>query len=143
MTNLERLYEQASRDGIAVENFPLPQNASIALEIDGKYYIGIDPKRFDTRTEEAECLAHEIGHCQTKSLYPIGETCRRRYERRAEVWAITRLIPQKRFLHAIRQGCREVWEFAEELGTSYAFAEKVVAYYLAKLSNNPAKRSSL
>ena len=69
MTNLERLYEQASRDGIAVENFPLPQNASIALEIDGKYYIGIDPKRFDTRTEEAECLAHEIGHCQTKSLY--------------------------------------------------------------------------
>ena len=130
MTLLERLYEQAESEGIAVTRFSLPATASAAVFIDGRYYIGIDPSRFETRMEEAECLAHEIGNCRTDALYSLGETRRKKSEKRADEWAILTLIPPKRFREAIRSGCREVWEFAEELGTSYAFAEKVVTYYL-------------
>lgn len=132
MTELEKLYDQAFRDGISVSHFPLPQTASVALCIEGKYYIGIDKKHFETSVEERECLAHEIGHCRTDSFYKTGEKSRKRHERRAEEWAILHLIPPSRFQRAIQNGCREIWEFAEELGTSYAFAEKVVAYYLSK-----------
>ena len=130
MTVLETLYEQALAQGIAVERFSFPQTASAAVFINGKYYIGIDRSHFDTSAEEAECLAHELGHCQTGALYAIGATTRKKQEKRADEWAILRLIPKASFYKAIENGCREIWEFAEELGISYRFAEKVVAYYL-------------
>lgn len=134
MTTLERLYAQAEEDGIAVSHFRLPKTVSCALLVDGKYYIGIDRKRLATSYEEAECLAHELGHCRTDTLYALGEKNRKRAERRAEEWAITRLVSPSRFKRALKNGCREVWEFAEDLGTSCAFAEKVVRYYLARAS---------
>ncbi len=132
MTTLERLYEQAKEDGIAVSHFHLPQTVSCAVCIDGKYYIGIDRKRLATSYEEAECLAHEIGHCHTDTFYTVGEKNRKRSERRAEEWAITRLVSHDRFNRALQNGCREIWEFAEEFGTSYPFTEKVVRYYLSQ-----------
>ena len=134
MTTLERLYEQARVEGIAVKNFPLPKTISTAVRIDGRYYIGIDRSRLETSYEEAECLAHELGHCRTDSFYPLGASHRKKLENKAEEWAILRLISFKRFLLALKSGCREVWEFAEELGISYPFAEKVVRYYLTKLT---------
>lgn len=132
MTTLERLYAQAEASGIQISPFRLPQTVSCAALIDGKYYIGIDTKQIPTSCEEAECLAHEIGHCHTDTFYAVGETARKRAEKRAEEWAITRLVPPERFRKALRNGCREIWEFAEELGTSFPFAEKVVRYYLAR-----------
>ena len=136
MTTLESLYEEALADGIAVTNFPMPQTVAAAVEIDGKYYVAIDKTRLESSIEEAECLAHELGHCHTMGFYRPGERNRTRLEKRAEEWAILRLIPPKRFYHALKKGCREVWELAEELGTSYRFAEKVARYYQRKLYPN-------
>ena len=132
MTTLERLYEKAKENGIEVSHFPLPQTISCAAYIDGKYYIGIDKRRLATSYEEAECLAHEIGHCHTDTLYAVGENNRNRAERKAEEWAIKHLISPERFRKALKNGCREIWEFAEEFGTSYTFAEKTVRYYLSR-----------
>ena len=134
MTTLERLYAQAEADGIAVSHFRLPKTVSCALVLNGKYYIGIDKKQLSTSYEEAECLAHEIGHCHTDAFYTVGEKNRRRAEKKAEEWAITHLVSPARFQNAIQNGCRELWEFAEEFGTSCAFAEKVIRYYLARAS---------
>ena len=130
MTTLERLYEEARAIGIAVEHFSLPQTSSCAVCIDGNYYIGIDRHRLDTSSEETECLAHEIGHCQTDAFYTVNATQRKRAEKKAEIWAIEKLVPRKRFDKAIANGCREIWEFAEYLNLTHRFAEKVVAYYL-------------
>ncbi|MBQ7365342.1 MAG: ImmA/IrrE family metallo-endopeptidase [Clostridia bacterium] len=129
MTILETLYEQARADGIAVEHFPLPETVSVCVLVEGKRYIGIDRTQLETSYEEAECLAHELGHCRTDTLYALGEKNRKKSEQRATEWAILRLIPYRRFQKALKNGCREVWEFAEELGISYRFAEKVIAYY--------------
>lgn len=130
MTALERLYEEARANGIAVENFPLPQTVSCAVCIDGSYYIGIDRHRIDTSREEIECLAHEIGHCQTAALYHLNDRQRRRAEKKAQAWAIEKLVPKKQFEKAIENGCREIWEFAEYLNLTHPFAEKVVTHYL-------------
>ncbi len=130
MTKLEQLYDQAEKDGIAVENFPLPTVAATAVFLDGRYYIGIDRSHFETTAEEAECLAHELGHCRTGTLYPVGERHRLRAEKRADEWAITAIIPKSRFFAALKSGCREIWEFADELGITCRFAEKVLRYYL-------------
>lgn len=130
MTILESLYQHAYTTGIAVENFPMPRVLSTAVRVDERYYIGIDRTQLETSIEEAECLAHEIGHCETHSLYACGEKERKKSEKRAEEWAILRLVPQKRFETACKNGCREVWEFAEELNITCPFAAKVMAYYL-------------
>ena len=132
MTTLESLYQQAMAQGIAVENFPLPSVLSAAVMVNNRYFIGIDRSRLETSQQEAECLAHEIGHCATDSLYACGEKERKKSEKRAEEWAILRLVPPVKFAAAVKGGCREVWEFAEELNITYAFAEKVVSYYLSQ-----------
>ena len=130
MTILESLYQHAYSSGIAVENFPMPRILSTAVLVDERYYIGIDRSRMETSIEEAECLAHEIGHCETHSLYACGEKERKKSEKRAEEWAILHLVPREQFENACQNGCREVWEFAEELNVSCPFAAKVMAYYL-------------
>ena len=134
MNTLESLYQQAQSSGIAVENFPMPSTLSATVKVDDRYFIGIDRSRIETSLEEAECLAHEIGHCETDSLYACGEIERKKSEKRAEEWAILRLVPPERFRAACRGGCREVWEFAEELNITCAFAEKVMSYYLRSKS---------
>ena len=132
MNLLEDLYQQALNSGISVEDFRLPVTVSAAALVEGKYYIGIDRSQIETSYEEAEHLAHELGHCKTDAFYREGESRRGRSERKAEEWAIRRIVPPARFRAACRHGCREVWEFAEELNLSCPFAEKVMAYYLSR-----------
>lgn len=129
MTVLESLYQQAENCGIAVEQFSLPRTKAVAVCLGSKCYIGLDRRRLASSCEEAECLAHELGHCRTGAFYAQGQEARLREERRAEAWAIRRLVPRERFQKALRKGCREVWEFAEELNLSCAFAEKVMLFY--------------
>lgn len=130
MNILESLYQQADNQGIAVKNFPMPHTLSAAVMVEGRYFIGIDRSRMNTSREEAECLAHEIGHCNTDSLYACGEKARKKQEKKAQEWAIRRLVPYDRFRRACREGCHEVWEFAEALNVTCAFAEMVMTYYL-------------
>ena len=127
---LESLYQEAVDRGIMVTSFSMPTAIAASVLVGGRGYIGIDRSQLATSREESECLAHEMGHLSTGSLYAVGERGRKRAERRAEEWAIKRLVSRERFAAACRGGCSEVWQFAEALGISYPFAEKVVSYYL-------------
>ncbi len=126
---LESLYEEAENSGVAVENFCMPSVVAVAATIDGRSYIGIDRSRLETSYAEAECIAHELGHLETSALYSEGETKRKRAENKASEWAICRIVPYESFVSAYNNGCREVWEFAEELNISCDFASKVMQYY--------------
>ena len=131
LSPLDELYDLAERDGVTVERFPLPENVSVSVSIDGACYIGIDRSKIATAAQETVHIAHELGHCETASFYnpysPLDD--RRRNERRADRWAIERLCPPRRFRAAYRHGCREIWEFAEFLGVTGEFAEKVMIHY--------------
>ena len=131
---LESLYDEAHSSGISVENFDLTENPSVCACIDGRYYIGIDKNRMSTSYEEAECLAHELGHCRTDAFYELDSPSYKRSskEKKAQTWAILRIVTPERFRAAYESGCREVWEFAEELNISCDFAHKVMLYYHEK-----------
>lgn len=135
LSPLERLYDLAERDGVIIEQFHLPANISVSAQINGACYIGIDRSKISTAAQETVHIAHELGHCETFSFYnpysPLDN--RRRNERRADRWAIERLCPPKRFRAAYRNGCREIWEFAEYLGVTGEFAEKVMIHYQDKI----------
>ncbi|MCQ2399285.1 MAG: ImmA/IrrE family metallo-endopeptidase, partial [Clostridia bacterium] len=82
-------------------------------------------------------IAHEIGHCVTDSFYTQTDDKRKRYrcEKKADEWAITKIVPEETFVRALKEGCREPWEFAEEFGVTEDFAQKVMNYYAKKLNH--------
>lgn len=106
----------------------LPEVKSISIE-DGKCFIGIDLRL--TVAEEKVCLAHELGHCETGSFYNIYSPfdVRVKHEHRADNWAIKKLVPKDELIAAVKRGCVEKWELAEEFGVTEEFMVKAVSYY--------------
>ena len=131
MTDLERLSVTADKNGISVYNVCMPSALSVCARVDSEYYIGIDKSRMESSKDEAEVFAHELGHCITDSVYsPLDPSyIRKRCEARADEWAIRTVIPFYKFKKALKKGCCEIWEFADELGVSFSLAEKAMIYY--------------
>lgn len=131
MSHIQSLYKLADAEQIPVCDFPLPENGSVSVRVDGQCYIGIDRTQIKNTADEAVHMAHELGHCMTGSFYNPYTVLdeRSRHEYRANEWAIRQLCPPEAVLAAFRQGCREVWEFAEYLDIPCEFAEKVMLYY--------------
>ena len=138
MTSLEMLYDSAAKRGISIVSYSLPLCASLSLKLRGRYCIGIDKSKLENSYEEAVVIAHEMGHCATDSFYSENECASRRKkcEKRADEWAIKSLLPLDKFLYAYSKGCREPWEFAEELSVTVSFAEKAMKYYEDKIKHN-------
>lgn len=132
MISLNSLYELAEDEGIEIYAFDLPLTGSVStMEPDGTCYIGIDPFSIDSRSEEAVCLAHELGHCLTGSFYNIYAVCdlRAKHERRADKWAIKKLVPRDKLKKAINSGFSEVWELSEYFDLPEPFIRKAVTFY--------------
>ena len=132
MISLNSLYELAEDEGIEIYAFDLPLTGSVStMEPDGTCYIGIDPFSIDSRSEEAVCLAHELGHCLTGSFYNIYAVCdlRAKHERRADKWAIKKLVPRGKLKKAINSGFSEVWELSEYFDLPEPFIRKAVTFY--------------
>lgn len=123
------LYRIAERDGIAVERFLLENNKSVSVCTDGGLFVGLDGKL--NGADEKVCLAHELGHCETMSFYNLYSPfdVRGKHERRADVWAIKKLIPKSKFFWALRHGYEDVYSLAEYFGVTPEFAKKTAEYY--------------
>lgn len=129
---LIELYEQAERDGIDVDWFPLCQGKSLSVHSSGGYdCIAIDPWKMNTIAEETVCLAHELGHCETGAFYnpytPFDVV--KKHENRADKWAIKKLVPEEEFRDQLESGNREVWCLADHFGVTEDFIKKAVCYY--------------
>lgn len=120
------LYALADAHGHACFGYPLPECGSLAVEIDGRCYIGLDPRLFGR--SEKERLAHELGHCEFGGFYNrfsdfdvIG-----RAERRADKWAFVHLCP----IELVRQhSALDLWELADHFGVSEHFLRRALAFY--------------
>ena len=128
MTTTE-LYRIAERDGVTVERFLLEKNKSVSLLLGKRLYVGLDGKI--TGADEKVCLAHELGHCETMSFYNMYSPLdvRGKHERRADIWAIKKLIPRTRYFWALRHGYDNVYLLAEYFGVTPEFALKTAEYY--------------
>ena len=127
---LNELYRLAEDKGIDVSAFPLPESGSLALELDGRQYIGMDSSKRYPTGEEAAHLGHELGHCLYGGFYS-EKTARdtiMRHEVRADKWYIKNAIPQTELRKLLANGY-EPWEVAEITGTTEEYIQKACDYY--------------
>lgn len=131
MKELKSLYRLAEKRNIEIINLPLPETASMSIELQDVCYIGIDNAVLDTNAEERTHLAHELGHCITGSFYNRHTQfdIRQRHENRADKWAVRRLIPPESLDDAVAEGHTELWDLAEFFGVTEEFMKKAVCLY--------------
>ena len=128
---LNDLYRYAEVSDIPVISFSMPLSESMSVLYGGSCYVGIDPMKLHSETEEKEKLAHELGHCATGAFYNKYAACdiRERHERKADLWAIKMLVPQDELAAACLQGYREPWELAEYFGVTEFFLRNALEFY--------------
>ncbi len=127
----EQLYKIADKNNIRIDFFPLPKNKSLTVMLDGSAFIGIDNSSTALSAEEKVLLAHELGHCQTGSLYNIYSPLdvRAKHERRADRWAIAKLVPIAQLKKAIKNGITDVPALSEHFGITEEFMKKAIRFY--------------
>lgn len=131
MKGTQSLYRYAERKRIEVINYPLPETASMSIDV-GNGYIGMDYTRLETEADERVHLAHELGHCTTGAFYNryARLDIRQRHENRADKWAIRRLISQEALDDAVAEGHIELWDLADFFGVTEEFMKKTICLYV-------------
>ena len=124
-----RLYCIAEKRGVMVDRFDVSRNKSVSVKWGDKLYVGLD--RGLSGANEKVCLAHELGHCMTCSFYNVYSPfdIREKHEKRADKWAIQRLVPESRYKKAVRNGYDNLFSLAEYFGVTAEFMEKAVRLY--------------
>ncbi|MEF9892607.1 MAG: ImmA/IrrE family metallo-endopeptidase [Anaerorhabdus sp.] len=107
---------------------------SISLEYNNKLFINIDESKFDTEREKRVCLAHEIGHCISGTLYTINHSnlYRGSAEYRADYRAAKLVIPINQLKECIVNGIIEKYEIAEYFNITEEFVDRVLYIYRNK-----------
>lgn len=127
---LSELYRLAENYGVDVSFFPLPESNSLAVELDGRCYIGLDSSRNHPVGEEAAYLGHELGHCLYGGFYNQAASLDTvmRHEVRADKWYIENAIPKSELFPLLEKGYNP-WEVAEMMGTTEEYIQKACSYY--------------
>jgi hypothetical protein len=128
-TRTSELYEIAEKNGTEIICRELPKTASASVRsASGRCYVGIDPFEIETTAEERVHLAHEIGHCETLAFYNAYSPLeiREKQERKADRWAVSRLVPVRELTEALRRGIKEIWDLAEYFDVTEEFMLKAI-----------------
>lgn len=127
----EKLYKVAAENNIALDFYPMPKTVSAAVNLCGRYFVAIDPAVFGSTALERVCLAHELGHCQTGSMYNVYSPLdnRAKHEKRADKWAVDALIPRKDLEDAIKNGYCDISALAEYFTVTEEFMQKAIEIY--------------
>lgn len=124
-----KLYSLAENRGISIDRFSLPHNESLSLKSGNNLYIALDDYIYGAK--EKVCLAHELGHCETLSFYNIYSPLdiREKHERRADRWAIKKLVPKSQLLNAFKHGYDNIYMLAEYFSVTADFMKKAIDFY--------------
>lgn len=130
---LTTLYDIAQTDNIPVFSFDMESCESISILQSGNCYIAIDPFKIKSTADEKVKLAHELGHCETGAFYNVYAFCdiRAKHEKRADRWAIKKLIPKDKLKEACTF-CNNRYELAEHFGVTEDFMQKAMDYYFSQ-----------
>ena len=136
MNKLTALYSEADVRDIDVMCIDTNEICSVSILSDtGNCYIGINPFSLQCASDELVHLAHEIGHCVTGSFYNRYSKLdiRARHERRANIWAIKKLIPKDELDNVAATGCTELYDLAEYFNVTMPFMKMAIKYYRGNL----------
>ena len=125
----QELYRLADRLGHTALYYPFRRAASVAVAGRDGCLIGIDPGQLESRADERVKLAHELGHCETGTVYGRDGANRSRCEERANRWAYDRLLPWKQVRQALWEGDRTVDALAERFSVTEDFVRGALRYY--------------
>ena len=128
-TRTNKLYEIAEESGTEIICCELPKTRSVSVRsASGRCYIGIDPLEIETTAEERVHLAHEIGHCETLAFYNAYSPLeiRGKQEKRADRWAVSRLVPVRELTEALKHGIKEIWDLAEYFDVTEEFMLRAI-----------------
>lgn len=129
--NLLELDNIREQENIEMFDIKAKKCKSMSIQADnGNCYIGID-RRNMTEAEETVATAHEVGHCITGSFYNRYSEFDliSKHERRADIWAIKKLIPKDELIDAFEHNIVEIWELAEYFNLTEDFIRKACQYY--------------
>ncbi len=123
------LYNLADRRGIIVDRFNLKENSSVSINLNDQMFVALDHNI--KGADERVCLAHELGHCETASFYNIYSPfdIREKHERRATLWAIKKLVPERSLKRAVKEGYDNIYSLAEYFNVTAEFMQKAVSFY--------------
>lgn len=129
MMEIISLYNLAESKGVCVAFLPLKESKGLYLETDGREYIALDDAC--SFADEKVVLAHELGHSMTGGGYSLesGNLVKIRLEKKAERWAIERLVPLGELKDAIKQGDEAISCLAERFGVTETFMQRVLEHY--------------
>lgn len=132
-----RLYKIAEGKDINISFADVPKCRAFCINLGGKKYIAVDKRVAPESNEERVILAHELGHLETESLYSpdTPPLFRRRFENRADHWAITLLVPLPCLREAVKSGNESVSALAEHFSVTEEFMQKAIKYYTEKSSS--------
>ena len=126
------LYQEAQESDIPIIYLSIPENGSMWIQSESKRcYIGMDYGVLEDEAEKRTHLAHELGHCKTGAFYNrwAAQDIRQKHERRADKWAIQKMIPEEALDGAVAQGYTEIWSLADYFGVTEDFMRKAVCWY--------------
>lgn len=117
MNSLERLEDEACRDGIEIVNCRFDSLRIKGLYCDKMIGINID---IDSSNEKACVLAEELGHHHTTvgNILDMTDIGNRKQERQARLWGYNKLIGLSGLIKAFEAGCQDRFEVAEYLGVT-------------------------
>lgn len=104
---------------------------SLSVELDDKVYINIDEFKFETETEERVCLAHELGHCISGTLYTINHSnlYKGSPEYKADYLAGQSVMPIDELRDCILKGIIEYYELVEYVDITEEFVKRILYIY--------------
>ena len=137
MNSLERLEDEACRDGIEIVNCRFNSPRIKGLYCDKTIGINLD---IDTSAEKTCVLAEELGHHHTSvgDILDMTDIGNRKQERQARLWGYNKLIGLAGLIKAYEAGCQDRFEVAEFLGVTDEYLQDCVACYRDKYGTGTA-----
>ncbi|SJZ59826.1 ImmA/IrrE family metallo-endopeptidase [Anaerorhabdus furcosa] len=107
---------------------------SLSVELDDMLCINIDESKFETESEKIVCLAHELGHCISGTLYTINHSnlYRGSAEYRADYRAAQLVMPIDELKECILKEITEVYDLATFFGITEEFVKRILYIYSNK-----------
>ena len=132
MSKYEELLNVADKSNVIVtDQFDLSGTRLKGLYCDGTIALN---KNMYMESEKACVLAEELGHHYTTVGDIMDQTIteNRKQERRARIWAYTKMIPLADLIQSHQDGCQNSYEIADHLEVTEEFLIDCLNYYKEK-----------
>ncbi len=128
------LYKIAEENNYTITYHKTHCTKSFVVEFANEFFINLDEKSIGSSEEMNVCLAHELGHCLSGTVYTINHTklYRGSAEYRADYRAALLLIPVDKLVDCIKKGNYELYAIAEYFNTTEEFVARTITIYKNK-----------